>query len=89
MGDRNDTGLAPMDFSTFVISMASNVMVELGQGPGGDAVTPNLPLAKQTIDILAMLEKKTAGNLSADEEKLLGGVLYQVRLAYVEVRDRG
>lgn len=88
MVDRNDTGLAPMDFSTFVISLASNVMIELGQGPGEPAGEPNLPLAMQTIDILAMLEKKTAGNLSSDEEKLLGGVLYRVRIAYVEARDR-
>jgi len=44
----------------------------------------NLPLAKHTIDILSMLEKKTAGNLGPDEEKLLKSVLYQVRMSYVK-----
>ena len=43
----------------------------------------NLALAQQTIDILALLEEKTQGNLTEDEDKLLKGVLYQVRMAYV------
>ena len=71
--------LSPVDFSTFVVSLASNVMMHLDEKEG-----VNLPLAKHTIDILSMLEKKTAGNLGPDEEKLLKSVLYQVRMSYVK-----
>lgn len=83
-----------MDFSTFVISLASSAMHDLGEGgeggegPEGADREPDLVLAQQTIDILAMLERKTEGNLDADEQKLLGGVLYQIRLAFVEARSR-
>ena len=71
--------LGPVDFSTFIVSLASNVMVHLNEAQG-----LNLPLAKQTIDILSILEEKTAGNLSDEESKLLKSALYQVRMAYVE-----
>jgi hypothetical protein len=73
--DRED-----MEFSTFVISLASNAAMQLDAGhPAFD-----LALARQTIDILAMLEVKTAGNLSAGELDLLRGLLYQTRLAFAE-----
>ena len=76
-------GLGPVDFSTFIISLASNVMMHLGDESGA----PNLELAKHTIDILSMLETKTAGNLKEDEEKLLKGALYQVRMAFVAAKE--
>ena len=44
----------------------------------------NLPLAKQTIDVLGMLEEKTKGNLSADEANMLKSILYDLRLLYVK-----
>ncbi len=81
----------PIDFSTFVISLGSNVMVHLGVVDAlGEASSgpPDYALAQQTIDILAMLEVKTRGNLSQDEAQLLSGVLYQSRLAFLEVRKR-
>ncbi|MGM0574204.1 MAG: DUF1844 domain-containing protein [Myxococcota bacterium] len=80
--------LEATDFSTFVISLGSNVLVHLGMHEAAGDQPPNLELAKQTIAILGMLEEKTAGNLTAEEEKLLSGILYQVRMAFVEVRDR-
>ncbi len=78
MSDRVDPG--DIEFSTFVISLASNAAMQL------DAAHPafDLALARQTIDILAMLEVKTAGNLSAAELDLLRGLLYQTRLAWSE-----
>ena len=72
-------GLGPVDFSTFIVSLASNVMMHLGD----DSSQPNLELAKHTIDILSMLETKTAGNLTEDEDKLLKGALYQVRMSFI------
>ena len=44
----------------------------------------NLPLAKQTIDILGMLEEKTKGNLTEDEEKMLKNILYDLRMIYIK-----
>jgi hypothetical protein len=73
-------GAADIEFSTFVISLASNAAMQLEPGhPAHD-----LALARQTIDILAMLEVKTAGNLTTDEQDLLRGLLYQTRLAWAE-----
>ena len=82
----DSVGLASVDFSTFVVSLASNAMMHLGEAvvPGSEPGQVNLPLAKQTIDIIGMLQEKTAGNLTDEEEKLVKGVLYQVRMAYME-----
>ena len=44
----------------------------------------NLPLARQTVDLIAMLEEKTKGNLTGDEERLIGQVLFDLRMRYVE-----
>jgi len=76
--------LSTVDFMTFLISLGTSAMVHLG-----DAQTPdgseekNLPLAKQTIDMIEMLREKTRGNLDGDEEKLLSQLLYDLRLRYV------
>jgi len=92
--------LPEIDFATFVLSLASNALVHLGElpepdGEGGEDVadsddvgnTPraqNLALARQTIEILAMLEQKTRGNLDAAETNLLGSVLYDLRMKFVD-----
>ena len=44
----------------------------------------NLPLAKQTIDLIGMLKEKTKGNLTSDEEKVLENILYDLRIRYVK-----
>jgi hypothetical protein len=82
--------LPEIDFATFVLSMASSALLHLGQMPDPDTqkTTANLPLAKQSIDILAMLQGKTRGNLSRDEEQLLENLLYDLRLKYVEAAKR-
>ncbi len=76
----------PVSFTTFLLSLASSAMVHLGEAPepetGGFSV--NLPLAKHTIDILAMLDCKTRGNLSPEESSMLNNLLYELRLTYVK-----
>jgi hypothetical protein len=79
-----------MDFSTFVISLGSNTLMHLGvqgddqeESPREARSEAQLALAQQTIDILAMLEEKTQGNLKDEEAQLLSSVLYQVRMAFV------
>jgi hypothetical protein len=79
-------GLPPVDFHTFVLSLGSSALLHLGElehPEAGDA-KPDLPLAKHTIDILAMLQEKTKGNLTPPEEKLIESLLYDLRLRYVE-----
>jgi len=72
-----------IDFTTFLISLAANAMTHLGEGPEGEAPKPNLPLARQTIDIIALLQQKTRGNLSGEEERLLESILYDLRMRFV------
>jgi hypothetical protein len=81
-----------IDFYTFVLSLASSAFVHLGDAPHpetGQSVEPNLAVAHQTIDIIAMLQDKTRGNVTPEEAKLLEHVLLDLRLRYVEAARRG
>ena len=75
------------DFTTFVASLSHSALMHLGDAPPpeGHAAETNLPLARQTIDLLGLLEEKTKGNLTGEEERLLGHVLYDLRMRFVEV----
>jgi hypothetical protein len=81
-------GLPAVDFHTFVLSLGSSALLHLGELEHPDVGAPqkDLPLAKHTIDILVMLEEKTRGNLTPAEEKLIGSLLYDLRLRYVEAQ---
>ncbi len=84
-----DGPLPKVDLNTFVLSLSSSALVQLGDVPDPETGTikKNLPLAKHTIDILAMLEEKTKGNLKSDEENLLKNVLFELRMKYVQKAD--
>jgi hypothetical protein len=75
----------PIDFYTFVFSLGSSAFVHLGEAPHPESqkTEVNLVLAQQTIDILGMLQQKTRGNLTAEEEKFLQSLLSDLRLRYV------
>jgi hypothetical protein len=82
--------LPEVNFSTFIFSLHSSVLLQLGliEEPGTGRKNRNLAAAKQTIDILGMLEEKTRGNLTTDEEGMLKNILYDLRVMYVkEVRS--
>ena len=88
-GDHDESGLS---FAAFVLSLAHTTAVHLGDVPepvSGQPSPPNLPAAFQMIEILALLEEKTRGNLTAEERQLLEQVLYELRLRFVEVRTAG
>lgn len=80
--------LPPIDFATFVLSFASEALVNLGElpDPEGGQKRKNLSLAKHNIDILGMLEAKTRGNLDEGEQKLMESVLYDLRVKYVDAQ---
>lgn len=79
--------LPKIDFSTFILSLSHSALVHLGDAPNPVDGTSdeNMPMARQTIDLLGLLEQKTSGNLSGEEERVLQQVLYDLRLRYVEV----
>jgi len=78
--------LPQINFATFVVSLNASALLHLGaiEDPTTGKTDKNLPMAKQTIDILSMLQEKTAGNLSKDEENLLKNILYDLRIIYVK-----
>lgn len=80
-------GLPRIDFATFVLSLSHSALVHLGDAPNPSNGAPdqNLPMAQQTVDLLSLLEQKTSGNLTGEEERVLQQVLYDLRLRYVEV----
>lgn len=82
--------LPGVDFPTFLLSLGHSALVHLGlaPSPGGGPPKVNLPLARQTIDLIALLEVKTRGNLSGEEERMLEQLLYDLRLQCVEVSKR-
>ena len=80
-----------VDFSTFVMSLGSSVLLHLGLLPGPDGkLQPPMPeVARHTIDVLALLVEKTRGNLNHDEAELLSGLLYDLRLKFIELGRKG
>ncbi len=86
---RQKGDMPAINFSTFIFSLNSSALVHLGAIP--DPVTGNvqkeLAIAKQTIDILAMLEEKTKGNLTDDESRLLGHILHDLRIKFVKEKS--
>ncbi len=86
---RAETQLPAINFATFIFSLHSSVLLNLGLigDPATGKKTRNLLAAKQTIDILGMLEEKTRGNLTTEEQGMLKDILYDLRLAYV--REKG
>ena len=78
-----------INFATFVASLNASALLQLGaiEDPTTGQKNKNLPMAKQTIDILSMLQEKTAGNLSEEEENLLKNILYDLRIMFVKEKE--
>ncbi len=81
--------LPAINFATFVLSLNSSALVQLGliEDPVTGQKTKDLDLAKQTIDILGMLDEKTKGNLDNDEAMMLKNMLYDLRMMYVREKQ--
>jgi hypothetical protein len=78
--------LPEIDFPQFIFSLSTSALIQLGevQDPFTQKRAKNLPLAKQTIDLIAMLKEKTKGNLTPEEEKIIENLLYDLRMRYVK-----
>ncbi len=75
----------PVTFSSFVISLGSSSLMLMGEqlDPQQSPMPVNLPQAKEIIDLLSVLEDKTKGNLTPDEQTVLRDMLYALRMKYV------
>jgi hypothetical protein len=83
--DKPSADLPKLDFSIFVMSIVGSAHVHLGEMPGPDGPSErNLALAQQDIELLALLEEKTKGNLTGDEERLLSRALDELRQRFDE-----
>ncbi len=76
---------AKLDFETLIRSFAGTAMLQLGlvEDPVHGRIPPDLEAARETLDMLGLLEEKTRGNLTPGEQAFLEDVLYQLRVSYV------
>jgi hypothetical protein len=81
-----DMPLPEITFASFLISLSSSAFIHLGDipDPATGEINKDLPLAKQTIDLLGLLREKTRNNLQEDEEQLFDHLLYDLRMRYVK-----
>ena len=79
--------LPPIDFSTFIVSLRASAMLHL-EGEHTEDRSNDLAFARQEIDLLGILEEKTRGNLTGEEERLLSQILFDLRTRYLAVRER-
>ena len=85
-----DPKLPPPSFQLLIATFASQATVAFGHVPNPiDGKTEvRLDLAKHAIDMLAILEAKTKGNLAADEAAMLESVLHQLRMLYLDASSK-
>ena len=83
-------GYPPADLTTLLLSLGTSALLNLGVdpaappgSPSGEKATINLPVARHAIDMLAVLEEKTRGNLTGEEERLLHQLLLDLRMRFV------
>jgi hypothetical protein len=78
--------LSEITFASFLVSLSSSTFISLGliPDPNTGKTEKNLPLAKQTIDLLGLLREKTRNNLSPEEENLFDHLLYDLRMAFIK-----
>ena len=87
--DKSEFPLPEVTFPTFIFSLNQSAMMNLGiiADPSTGKKGKSLTLAKQTIDILGLLEDKTKGNLTEYEENMLKNILYDLRIVYIKEKD--
>jgi hypothetical protein len=81
---------APVTFSSFVISLGSSSLMLMGEqlDPQQSPIPVNLPQAKEIIDLLSVLDEKTKGNLTSEEQAVLRDMLYALRMKYVSLTSK-
>jgi hypothetical protein len=87
--ETDETPLPEITFTNLVLSISTSALIQLGEieDPISKKASKNLPLAKQTIDLIGMLKDRTKGNVSQDEEKMMEHILYDLRIRYVKASE--
>ena len=90
MKDAGRAAEKPIEFTTFLLGLASSALIHLGAAPNPETgqTAQELVLARQTIELLGLLREKTRGNLTADEERIFDSLLSDLRLRFVEASKR-
>jgi hypothetical protein len=87
---KQDQELPPIDFMSFIMSLSTSALIYLGEVP--DPVDNErkkiIPMAKQMIDLISLLKEKTKGNLTADEEKYMENILFELRMLFVKASTK-
>lgn len=88
-GEDSGSGM-PVTFASFVISLGSSSLMLMGEqlDPQQPAMPVNLPQAKEIIDLLSVLDVKTKGNLTTEEQTVLRDMLYALRMKYVSLTSK-
>jgi len=88
-GEAAQGAAMPVTFPTFILSLHTSALIHLGliQDPGTNQKTVSLEIAQQNIGLLEILKEKTSGNLTDDETKLMDNILYELRMAYLQVSE--
>jgi hypothetical protein len=91
MADLSNFPIPPANFSFLVESLLMQAQMQLGlfkMGEKDDEESePNLPLARHSIDLLSVLQEKTRGNLTTEEQRLLENGITELRFRFVQVSD--
>lgn len=85
--DQPEAGYLPeINFYNFIVSLSTSALFHFGDfaDPSTNKAEKNLIAAKEIIDTLAMLKDKTAGNRDVNENDLIEGALYELRMRYVK-----
>jgi hypothetical protein len=80
--------LPPPDFDFLVYSLRLQAELNLGLLPGDDEEEPDLELARHNIDLLAMLQHKTKGNLTDEEQRALDNSVTELRIQFVQTQEK-
>ncbi len=80
----------PVTFVSFILSLATSALMHLGQEgpPQGGKPAVHLPLARQVIDLISLLEEKTKGNLTSSEDEMISQTLFALRIKFVEIEKK-
>ena len=81
--------LPAANLTSLLIGLATSAFMHMGEAPEGEVPQPvNLPAAQHTIDLLAVLQAKTKGNLEEEEDAILQTLLYDLRLKFVQMTGK-
>lgn len=82
-----EEGASPLSFSSFIFSLGTSSLMLMGEqlDPSQPKTPVNVPQAKEIIDILSILDEKTRGNLTSEEEGVMKELLYALRIKYVDL----